>query len=181
MSDTSSERKTPYNEFWRNGLTNFESEGFEYGDVIPHEWFCCAMGLTPAWVLERQGLVEAAKQAGFDYLRNIERLKDEILEQHRLFLNSVHGVGYEVIHPRDQTDIASHKFDRGVRRELAKGTKRLAFIRTEELTDADRARNRDAQAKLSFFASSVKEHRKKELAEIRKRRIGCNVYPGEGE
>lgn len=66
---------------------------------------------------------------------------------------------YEVVPPRDQTDLAMHEGMRDLKRSVRKMTRTLAFIRSEELTDDERRKNADAQAKAAMLAGMMRNPR----------------------
>lgn len=136
---------------WREALSQLELAGIAPGQTIDREWVERAFGIEPA-----------ATVADYEKNRQLFRkffweLRTELLKKHRLLLRAVNGVGYEVIHPRRQT--ARAMADRGeeVARALQKLADEISYVRTEELDDAQRKANLDAQAKVGALIGMARK------------------------
>lgn len=105
-----------------------------------------------------QRLTEAAfKQRQFAWLTRIEAFKEELLHQHQVCLQSVHGEGYRWVHPAEQTSSASRDFERDAKRVFRTAGQRLKNIRAHELTEDQRRENSDAIAKLSQLRGTTRQ------------------------
>lgn len=137
---------------WRQAEADLLAQGLKDGSVIPMQWLRDAFGIT-----------EAATLADHDRNRmlfnsQIGELKAGLLENHRIDLRLVEGVGYMVIPPDQQTSRAMK--DRGdeMARLLDKLQRQVTYVRTEALTDAQRAENADACAKVGALVSMSRKH-----------------------
>lgn len=134
----------------KEALQRLRDDGLSYGRQYLHEWFADAFG-----IVFYEGVKEATKR---DELRNkyyslIHALIRDLEIEERLTLRSVHGLGYEIVSPKEQTEWAVASASDGVTQVLRKAARRVSHIRTEELTNEQRAANRDARAKLAAMAS----------------------------
>lgn len=125
-------------------------------------------GLHDGCILEKTELVElfglrkpitAADQERFqlDFMRQFGELRDELLEEHRLALRTMHGESsYQVIPPNTQTDHAVGEGLKEMKRAARKMVRTLAFVRHEQLTDEERRKNADAQAKAAMLSGMIR-------------------------
>lgn len=140
---------------WRQAVKDFLVE-FRYGDLVSHEWLSSHFGM-PA-LNDGQRLTEGAfKQRQFAWLARIEAFKEELLHQHKVCLQSVHGEGYRWVHPAEQTSIASRDFERDAKKVFRTAGQRLKNIRAHELTEDQRRENSDAIAKLSQLRGTTRQ------------------------
>lgn len=139
---------------WKHALRLLLTRGITNGDVI-----------TKAELVEMFGLrqpVTAADQERFqlDFMRQFAELRDELLEEHRIALRTMHGESsYEVVPPAEQTALAMSAGEKELKQAIRKMTRTLAFIRHDELTDSQRRSNADAQAKAAMLAGMVRGQR----------------------
>jgi hypothetical protein len=135
---------------WKQAIRDFLAAGFKEGDVITHAWLEEHFGMKeldedkpmkPADFQERQ----------FEWLRNMEAFRSELLQVHQIFLSSVHGEGYRIVPPREQTALAQEKFERDAGKAYRKAAVTLKNVRLCELTDDERKSNTDAIAKLAML------------------------------
>jgi len=138
---------------WRQAVKDFFDEGFGEGDVVSKSWLEMHFGMEP---IAGPMTAEDFQERQFEWLRNMEAFRAELLENHQIFLSVVFGEGYRVVPPGEQTELAQEKFER----EAAKAYKRAALtlknVRQDQLTDAQRKENMDAIAKLSMLRGMQK-------------------------
>ncbi len=136
---------------WKHALSVLLEEGLTDGRVIHKDRLADLFGLRKP--------VTAADQERYqlDFMQQFLDLRDELLEEHRLCLRTMYGESsYEVLPANQQTDLAMNDGVREVKRAIRKMTRTLAFIRHEELTDDERRKNADAQAKAAMLAGMVR-------------------------
>jgi hypothetical protein len=139
---------------WKHALSVLLEGGMEYGRVIHKRELCEMFGLADP--------VTAADQVRhqMEFTQQFTALRDELLEEHRLRLRTMYGESsYEVVHPGDQTDLSMAEGLRDLRTAARKMARSLAFIRHEELTDEQRRKNTDAQAKAAMLAGMIRNPR----------------------
>lgn len=135
---------------WRQALADLLLDGLAPGSVIDKDWLNNAFGLTAP-----RTIAEAEKQRLL-FLSMFSGLRTELLEQHRLMLRPVQGVGYEVIDPRRQTEVAQRDRFRTVRRELRHLVAELSFVQHDQLSPAQRQANSDALARVGVLAGMAR-------------------------
>ncbi|MBD1586723.1 hypothetical protein [Pseudomonas typographi] len=139
---------------WRQAANDI-AEGFKYGDLITLDW------LREAFHLDEPKTIEGFRAFQFAFLSNMDSLRQELLQEHRLLLTSVRGVGYELIEPNEQVETAWQSTFVKVKRELTKLAGAIRHIRYDELSDDKRREHADAQAKLSGIHAFVQREGKR--------------------
>lgn len=135
---------------WRQAVRDFLAENFEPGEVIPRAWFEEHFELVE--MDEDESLTAADFQARqFKWLQNMEAFRAELLEKHQICLANVHGEGYRLVPPAEQTELAQEKFAADAKKAYKRAAKTLRNVRMSELTDDERKENMDAVAKLSML------------------------------
>jgi hypothetical protein len=136
---------------WKHALATLIDEGLEDGMVITREKLDELFGLRKPVTAEDQ------KRYQLEFMQQFTDLKSELLEEHRIDLDSVFGEGaYKVVPAADQSDLAMKDGMKDLRRSMRKMTRRLAFIRHEQLTDEQRRQNADMQAKAAMLAGMIR-------------------------
>lgn len=136
---------------WKHALRSLLDRGIQNGDIIGKAELVELFGLA------RPVTAEDQERFQLDFMRQFSELRDELLEEHRIALRTMHGeASYEVVPPADQTALALTEGQKEMRRALRKMTRTLAFVRHEELTDEQRRRNADAQAKAATLAGMMR-------------------------
>lgn len=139
---------------WKRALRMLIERRLEYGQVIHkselRELFGLAEPITAAGQEELNG----------EFLQQLSALRQELLEQHRLELRTMPSdSSYELVPPSAQTGLALSEGLHDLRLATRKMARRLTFIRHEELTDEERRKNADAQAKAAMLAGMIRNAR----------------------
>jgi hypothetical protein len=136
---------------WKHALATLVDEGLTYGQVITKDRLVDLFGLL------RPVTAEDQERFQMDFLQQFTELREELLEEHRLRLRTMYGESsYEVVHPGEQTSLAMDEGQRDLKRAIRRMSRTLAFVRHEELTDEQRRKNSDAQAKAAMLAGMVR-------------------------
>lgn len=139
---------------WKHALATLVDAGLPYGRVVTKDELVQLFGLRNPVTAEDQ------ERFQMDFLQQFTELREELLEEHRLRLRTMHGErSYEVVHPNAQTDLAITEGQREMRRAVRRMSRTLAFVRHDELTDDERRKNADAQAKAAMLAGMVRKPR----------------------
>ena len=139
---------------WREALARLLDQGLPYGRIVTKAQLVMLFGLREPVTAKDQ------EQFQMEFLQQFTSLRAELLEEHRLMLRTMYGESsYEVVAPADQTDIAMSEGLRDLRHAARKMARGLAFVRHDELTDEQRRRNADAQAKAAMLAGMVRQQR----------------------
>lgn len=140
---------------WRQAAEDFLRE-FDYGDVVPIDWLEAKFDIPK--LEESQSLTaEQFRDRQFVWLANIEALKDYLLRNHQVMLESVRGKGYRWVPPHEQTDVAMRDFQQGARKLFRLTGSRLQNLRHLELTSDQRKISADAAAKVSTLRGMARK------------------------
>jgi hypothetical protein len=135
---------------WKQAVSDFLAAGFKDGDIVRHVWLEEHFGMEPL----KDGAtikVEAMRERQFKWLQYVQAFRQELLEDHAIFLSSVYGEGYRVTPPAEQTAITMAKFEADAKQAYRNAALRLKHVRLEELSEAERRENTDAVSKLSML------------------------------
>lgn len=135
---------------WRQAVKDFLAANIAPGSVLPHDWLEEHFDMTPLAAGESYTAAQF-KDRQFEWLRNFEAFRGELLEQHQICLISEHGVGYRVVPPGEQTSIALRRFEQGLKRSFRTAALRAKHVQIDALTDDQRRENVDGIAKLSML------------------------------
>jgi hypothetical protein len=139
---------------WKHAAAVLLERGLHNGAIVTKAELIALFGLRAPQTAEEQ------ERFQLDFMQQFTELRDELLEEHRIALRTLHGErAYEVIPPQMQTDHAVAEGMRDLKRSVRKMTRTLAFIRHEELTDEQRKQNADAQAKAAMLAGMLRTPR----------------------
>ena len=141
---------------WKQAARDFLADGFKDGDIITHDWLQEHLGFER---IDDGAMLTAQehKERSFKWLQHVEAFKAEMLEHHRILLVSVHGEGYRVAPPAEQTGLAMAKFETEVKTSFRRAGTRIKHVRHEALTEDQRKENVDAIAKLSMLRGMVRK------------------------
>ena len=106
----------------------FETES--YGLIVTHKDFKGWMGIKPAETID-----EVQKEQ-LDYLTGVKKTKSSLLEDYNLCLYSIHGIGYQVLHPKDQIRVAADYYVKKSQRSLSESMSVLSNV-DQDLLDFD--------------------------------------------
>lgn len=141
---------------WRQAEVELLANGATYGSLV-----------TTDWLREAFGIKEAATVAQYQrnelvMLRQTQALSESLLENHRMMLVPVRGVGYTIVPPEKQTAVAMDRRTKEIKQALMKMAREISFVNVEKLTDAQRKENSDAQAKIGALRGLVRKQLKSE-------------------
>lgn len=123
---------------YKQAIDDFLSEGFLPGQVISHEWIDDHLRLNssdPLYAWQRFG--------------RICQFKATLMEEHKIHLRSIRGIGYEVIAPQEQTKTAVDDAMRTIGMTLGKAAKRLMNVDVAQLDDSGKKENSDAMSRIA--------------------------------
>lgn len=139
---------------WRQAEKDLLASGFTYGSLVTQEWLDEAFGIQqPATIAEYQ-------KCELVRLRQTQELRDSLLENHRILLAPVRGVGFTAVPPEKQTSTALQMRTREVKSALCKLAREISHVELSKLDDAQRQENADAQAKLGSLRAIVQKQLK---------------------
>jgi hypothetical protein len=139
---------------WRQAERDLLASGFTYGSLVTQEWLDAAFGITePKTIAEHQ-------KRELVRLRQTQELRDSLLENHRIMLAPVRGVGFTAVPPDQQTSTAWRHRTREVKAALQKLAREISHVDLDRLSDAQRQENADAQAKLGSLRALMRKQLK---------------------
>lgn len=142
---------------WRQAEKDLLASGFTYGSLVTQDWLDAAFGIRPARTIAEHQKNELVR------LRQFCDLRDSLLENHRIMLAPVRGVGYSAVPPEKQTSAAFQLRTKEIKASLSKLAREISHVNVDKLTDAQRQENADAQAKLGTLKAMVRSQLKAPL------------------
>lgn len=133
---------------WRNALRQIMDSDPQPGDVLPRAWLEELLDLPPA--RDMAGF----QQRSLKWLQRFEKLRDELLTVHQIWLRATDG-GYEIVPPAQQTETAYSDYSRAAMLKLKRMVHVAKNVRLSELTDEQRRANADSLAKMSMLVGMV--------------------------
>ena len=146
------------NESWEH-FVNIIAEKFKVGELIPHQYIKYEFKIeTPKFSDYKTEIeyIKAFELLNFEYMSIIDKLRNDLLEFHSLYLKNIRGDGYVLLPPKEQTDYAKEKTNNDIKRALENGVKILSYIKHNHLDEIELRKNADALAKLSFMKNMIK-------------------------
>jgi hypothetical protein len=134
---------------WRQAMREILALEPRPGDIIDRVWIEEMMELPEARTAEQW----QARQ--LKWLQQFERLRDELLTVHQIWLRGTGAGGYEVVPPAKQTELAYSDYSRAAFLKLKRMARVAQNVKLSELTDAERRANSDALAKMSLLVGMV--------------------------
>lgn len=132
---------------WRQAALE-ASQSFAYGDTITHDWLFEHLEVNRA--ADKMTLGEF-KALSFDLLRKVDSFRDEMLEEHQMYLVNIRGHGYKIVEPPMQTAEAMSKMNREIRKALSRAMSALSNVNQSLISLEDAKSNADAKAKVGWF------------------------------
>lgn len=132
---------------------NKAAKEFTYGQIIKKQWLIENFMLNEP----KYGTRYDYEKFAFEFLENIEGMKKNMLEAHKMCMRSVRGEGYLIVMPNDQSDYAMDNFKNNVGQAIKKVTEILKNVDESLLTD-ESIRRRDEQiGKVAALAAFTKK------------------------
>jgi hypothetical protein len=135
---------TTLHPLWKQ-VTQDILQGYQYGDFVEHEWLFEQLKIERPKV----GTQEQFQKVQFQFLNDVESIKEELLTEHQIYLDNSRGKGYRVVNPNDQSDVAWGKLRKGFRKLFMAAEKALVNVNHNMLSDDARRSNSNKLANLS--------------------------------
>ena len=142
----------------------------DYDSFISHKEFDEMAGIRYPRLSEistQAELVAAVKTHDLLRLRIIEEVRADLLETRQMLMISVHGEGFRIVLPREQTLTVLEKGAKELARAFNKMGRGLAHVNRDMLTSSQQAENDIAQTRIRGLAGLVT--RKAIVSEQRKK------------
>lgn len=134
---------------WKQVLKEIVTLDTKPGDIISREW------LEEMLCLPEARTAEQFQARQLKWLQQFERLRDELLTTHQIWLRANGNGGYEVVPPAKQTEMAYSDYSRAAFLKLKRMARIAQNVKLSELTDAERRANSDSLAKMSMLVGMV--------------------------
>lgn len=144
---------------WKQAVKDLLDEGITFGSTISRKRIAEMCNVRPP------ESIEDVRRHDLELLTCITEIKDVLLTAHCMLLVSDNKGSFVVIAPESQTEYAVNTGIKAIGREMKRMAMSVSFTKTELLSAPDRAKNADAQAKISMLAGMVKLQNK-ELQKI---------------
>jgi len=142
---------------WRQALLAFRAEGLKPGDMLLHPWlykqFECEELNDPRITWEQ------AQKLQLKLLSQFIPFREALLDQDQIDLQSVPGVGYELVPPVDQSRRAVEDTLRDIAKAMRKGVARATNVNTALLTTEQRREHADNLARLGVLRRMLRPAR----------------------
>lgn len=134
---------------WKNAVKVLLEDGLTFGSTVSRQTIIHLCNIKPA------ENVEDVRRHDLEVLRCLTEIKETLLTAHSMLLVSDNNGSYIVVRPEDQTKYAVDTGLKSIAREMRKMAMGVSFTRTDLLSDADRAKNADAQAKIAALGGMI--------------------------
>lgn len=144
---------------WKQAVRTLLGEGLTYGSTVSRKRISELCEIRPPQN------IDDVRRYDLELLTAITEIKDSLLTAHCMLLVADHKGSFIVIAPESQTSYAVNSGVKAIGKEMRKMAMAVSFTRTELLTNDERAKNADAQAKISML-SGMMHSQNKELQQI---------------
>jgi hypothetical protein len=135
---------------WRQAVRDLLDEGITYGSTISRKRIAEMCQVQPPTS------IEDVRRHDLELLQCVTEIKDILLTAHCMLMVADHKGSFVIIAPESQTEYAVSTGIKAISREMKKMAMGVSFTKTELLSAPERAKNADAQAKISMLAGMVK-------------------------
>ena len=135
---------------WKQAVRTLLGEGLTFGSSISRKRIAQLCEIQPPKD------IEDVRRHDLELLQAITDIKDALLTAHCMLLVTDNKGGYIVIAPESQTQYAVDTGVKAIGREMKKMAMAVSFTKTELLSATDRAKNADAQAKISMLGGMLR-------------------------
>lgn len=141
---------------WRRALTLFLDSHFPYDHILSHAWLYEAFGLEKPGPKTSNDEAEKAK---LGFLQNFKPFREVLLKEHQIRLRSEWGVGYRVVHPRNQHKLALEDAMELRKKIMRDMLDQIVHTNVSVLTADERREYADTQARAAMIAMLDKQQR----------------------
>ena len=135
---------------WRQAVRDLLDEGITYGSTISRKRIAEMCQVQPP------KSIEDVRRHDLELLQCVTEIKDILLTAHCMLMVADHKGSFIIIAPESQTEYAVSTGIKAISREMKKMAMGVSFTKTDLLSAPERAKNADAQAKISMLAGMVK-------------------------
>lgn len=141
---------------WRQALVKFREAHFAHDEIVPHEWFYAAFDIP---MPGENTPLKVAEKAKLQWLSQFDRLKRALLEQYQVKLRNEPGLGYRVLHPRDQSRLALEDGAAAIKKAMRDMVDSSTHVNTAMLSADERRQHTDNLARIGAFSTMFRRAR----------------------
>lgn len=130
-------------------------ENYNYGDVVPTEYIMELLGDPKP---KDNDTAKAFEQWQLRRMTHIGNIGMILLEQYKVCLSNVRGVGYMLVEPQNQADYALNRTTSKMSDALSDGSKIVANININLLSDVERNHAQAVENQLTILNSMMAKH-----------------------
>lgn len=129
---------------YKQAVEDFLSTGFRVGEVIPHEWIDEHLNVSPS--MPKYSLVR---------FQRFEQFRKALLHDCLIDMKNAPGVGYYIVHPKDQVETALDDQIKAMQKEVKKALDRALHVNRVGLTEAQNKADEIAIAAMVSAGNSM--------------------------
>jgi hypothetical protein len=136
---------------------------FEIGQLIPHDWLKAMFGIKQLdlqFFPDMESVRKAIQEQQFLFLQLFERLRKDVLKNHNFYLVNVRGLGYKIIHPKDQTGFAYNQLIEDIKSSFKECGDIMSHVRNNHVDEEQRAKDRHLFSKVGTLKQLFEGFRK---------------------
>lgn len=135
---------------WKQAVKVLLDEGLTFGSVVSRK------RLADLCEIRQPENISDVRRYDLELLTAITEIKDSLLTAHCMLLVADHKGSFIVIAPESQTSYAVNSGVKAISKEMRKMAMAVSFTKTDLLTSEERAKNADAQAKISMLSGMLR-------------------------
>lgn len=138
-------------------IDGFEASKLSYGDIINHSDIMAWSGIELPDMddLTRSEQVKAFNKFSLSRVTVVEGLRDFLLSDRMMYMQSIVGVGYQVVKPAQQTEAAVRRGMQQIQKGLKHATNGVSQVNTALLDSREREYNSSVKARLSGLSRMI--------------------------
>ncbi len=138
-------------------IAGFEASNISYGDVLNHSdiltW--AEIELPDMADLSRSDQQQAFNKFSLARVTVVEALRDYLLNDRMMYMQSIPGTGYHIVQPAQQTEAAVRKGMAQIQKGLKHASQGAGQVNTALLDSGEREYNTSVKARLSGLARMI--------------------------
>ena len=143
---------------WREAAKLFLEEEFNANDIIEHAWFFENLGLEQPTEIMPKHQFDTIQLA---YMANMEQLKEFLLQEKKICLVSVWGIGYRILPSQEQAEYAEKALHTKLQKNMRKAVSRLVNTSLDQLDVRERQVHADTMARVAGLRVLLRDERRK--------------------
>lgn len=136
-----------------NALLSEIAANYADGSLIKHGWLRGKFGIKPLNIDDFETVEDFLKSLDmqqFLYMSLVDRLRWQMLDDYKMFIRNVRGLGYAIIQPKEQVQYAYDRLTSDIKKAFREATAIMVNVR--RYTDFEQqAKDADARAKIGLM------------------------------